>query len=175
MSEDPQERERRGYETMLGRLRERLEEAEHGFGPRVREALEHAREQAVELGELTREEADRIASWLRRDLEEAADFTARTDRDLNSWLHMDVQLIENWILDRFTSVADRQRLEWLEFEQFLERASEYHTGEIAGPGRLRCRNCGETLTFTRPGHIPPCPKCHGTVYSRAPAEGSPSG
>ncbi|MCS4505000.1 hypothetical protein KBTX_01547 [wastewater metagenome] len=170
MSDDKHERELRGYERMLERLRDRLDTAEKELGPHVREALEHARDRAVELGELTREEADRVAEWLRRDLEEAADYTARNNRDLSAWLHMDVQLIENWLLDRFTSVADRTRLEWLEFQQFLERASEYHTGEIAGPGRLRCQACGEHLTFTRPGHIPPCPKCRGTVFVRASAD-----
>ncbi|WP_435104787.1 zinc ribbon-containing protein [Arhodomonas sp. AD133] len=168
MSKEQRDREIQGYERMLERLRDRLESAEREFTPRVREALEHARDRAVELGELTREEADRVATSLRRDLEDAADYTARHDTDLNAWLRMDVQLVENWLWDQFSSVADRTRLEWLQFQQWLERAAEYHTGEIAGPGALHCTDCGETLTFTKAGHIPPCPKCRGTVYRRTP-------
>ncbi len=156
----------RGYERMLDRLRAFMEQAGEQGRTRLRDALEAARDKTVELGELTREEADRIAGYLQRDVEEAAQYSATTDDDLSGWLQMDLQLVENWVWDRFASVADRTRLEWIELQHQLQRAAEYHTGEIAGPGALVCDGCGETLQYSKPGRIPPCPRCHGTVYRR---------
>jgi len=163
-------REVRGYERMLDQVRHAFSEFGDDVRPRLRYAVERARERMVELGELSREEADRIAGWLRRDIEEAADYSAKTDEDLNAWLHMDIQLVENWIWDRFSSVADQTRLDWIRFQEGLQRASEYRTGEVAGPGTLACQSCGETMHFTRAGHIPPCPKCNGTVFVRPSAQ-----
>jgi Zn finger protein HypA/HybF involved in hydrogenase expression len=83
---------------------------------------------------------------------------------------MDLQLVENWIWDRFASVADQTRLEWVELQHTLAERERYHTGEIAAPGALTCDNCGAELHFEKPGHIPPCPKCSGTLYRRPSPE-----
>lgn len=165
--QDNKHREISGYERMLDHLRHTLADWRDESGPRVRQALASARERVVELGELTGEEADRIAEWLQRDLEEAADYTARTERDLSDWLRMDLTLIESWLWDRFSAVADRTRLEWLELDEALSSPNSYHTGEIAGPGSLTCSACGETLQFRHAGHIPPCPSCRGSEFTRA--------
>lgn len=163
MSDKQENRRIKAYERML----ERLDEATSGPGAlRLREALERVKQRSVELGELTREEADRIGEYLRRDIEDAANYAAASDEDLGTWLYMDMQLIENWIWDRFSSVADRTRLELLQFQQLSERPEEYHTGEVAGPGTLTCVNCGKKLQFEKPGRIPPCPNCHGSTYVR---------
>jgi hypothetical protein len=167
--EEQHEQQVKAYERMLDRLREMYDQADSQVRPHLRDAIVAVRDRAVELGELSREESDRVAAWLQRDIEEAAQFTASTDEDLNTWLRMDIQLVENWIWDRFSSVADRTRLEWLELQRNLQEWSEYHTGEVAGPGALACKNCGETLTFKKPGHIPPCPKCRGSVFERVSA------
>ncbi len=164
---DQREHEVHGYERMLERLRERLEETgeavEHGVG----EALDAVRERSVALGELTREEADRVAAWLQRDLEDAAEYVEKARGTYSDWLHMDLQLVENWLWDRFSSVADQTRLQWQALNRELQAAARYHTGEITGPGTLVCRDCGEVLHFKRAGHIPPCPKCHGSRFERA--------
>jgi hypothetical protein len=168
MAKQQDDREVHAYGKMLDRLRHALDDLENDVRPRLRLALEQARERTVELGELTREEANRIAEYLRRDIEQAADYTTRNDQDLRGWLRMDIQLIEDWIWDRFSSVADQTRLDWMRFEQSLEEASTYHTGEVTGPGTLTCQNCEEQMQFHRPGRIPPCPHCHSTRFDREP-------
>ncbi len=159
-------REVHAYERMLKRLRERMEHTgeavEHGF----HEALDTVRERSVELGELTRDEAERVAAWLRRDLQDAAEYVEKARGTYADWLHMDLQLVENWVWDQFSSVADQTRLQWQAFNEELQAAARYHTGEITGPGSLVCQNCGEVLHFKRVGHIPPCPRCHGSEFER---------
>ncbi len=161
MTERNRDHHAHAYERMLDRLRHAMEHA------KLHEALETVKERAVELGELTREEAERIGSFLRRDVEDAARYSAATDEDLKNWLRMDLQLVENWIWDRFSSVADKTRLEWMALQRELQQQSAtYHAGEIAGPGALSCNQCGEVIRFTQAEPIPPCPKCQGLVYRR---------
>lgn len=172
MGEDKDRRQREGYEKMLERVTELLEEAGDQARPRLREALERARKRAVELGELTGDEAQKIGEYIRRDVEDAARYLAREDTgdDLRGWFRMDLQLLESWLLDRFTSVADRTRLEWQALQETLARAGNWHTGEVTGPGELRCENCGKVMQFRQAGHIPPCPACSHTEFARVTAE-----
>lgn len=166
------DRQLHGYERMLERITELLEEANDKARPRLHDALERARKRAIELGELSQEEAARVADYIRRDVEDAARYLARpdTDDDLRGWFRMDIALLENWLLDRFTSVADKTRLEWMALQDSLRQAETWRTGEITGPGQLRCENCGKVLQFRATGHIPPCGACKGTIFRRVARE-----
>jgi len=146
------------YETML----ERVSKA----GPILNKALDNARETAVELGELSREEADKIATYIERDMKDAAEFLVETRQDFKDWFKFDVELIETRLFDMFASVADQTSLELRELAEKARRVSRFKTGEITGPGTLECVGCGEQLHFEKAGHIPPCPKCRGTEYKR---------
>lgn len=163
---DPLERLVAAYETMLERVDDLMERAEERAMPTLKSALEQAREKAVELNELTREEAQRVADYVERDLKDAADFVAEHGEGFKQWMRFDLQLIEERLLELFIGVADKTRLELERLAERARRATFYHTGEITGPGTLVCATCGKALHFHKAGHIPPCPKCHGTDYKR---------
>jgi polyhydroxyalkanoate synthesis regulator phasin len=137
--------------------------------PRMRELVEKARDHMVELGELTREEATKVADYLERDIKDAATYIAETGEDLREWWRFDLKLMEERLLDIFTSVADQTSIQLRDWAEQARQAPAYRTGEITGPGTLVCEACGEGLTFVKAGRIPPCPKCGGTGFSRAPA------
>ena len=151
------------YETML----ERISKFTGKAGPALGNAIDQARETAVELGELTREEAEKISTYIERDMKDAAEFMVETRQDFQDWFKFDVQLIEARLFDMFASVADQTSIELQQLAERARRASHFTTGEITGPGTLKCTACGELLHFEKAGHIPPCPKCHGTDYQRA--------
>jgi predicted Zn-ribbon and HTH transcriptional regulator len=159
------------YERMLHRVRNWLERAKgQPLKDHFKHALEAAREKALELNELTKEEVDRVVSYVARDIHDAAEYLEKNKEELGSWLRFDMELVENRLLDAFAKAADPTTLDHVKLFQELERLAEYHTGEIVGLGTLRCRDCGKLLHFKRPGHIPPCPKCHATVFERAHGE-----
>ncbi|MGD2119882.1 MAG: zinc ribbon-containing protein [Chromatiales bacterium] len=160
---DPVERLVAAYETMLERVNKVTDRAR----PVLTDAIEHARETAVELGELTREEADKIATYVERDMKDAADFIVETGQDFRDWFKFDVQLIEDRLYEMFASVADQTSLELRNLAERAKRASRLHTGEVTGPGTLVCTACGGELHFKQAGHIPPCPKCQATEFKRA--------
>jgi hypothetical protein len=153
------------YEKMLERVHETVDRAENRV-PSLKQNLEQAREKAVELGELTREEAERVASYIERDMHDAASFISETGRQLREWWSFDLKQIEQRMLDMFAAVADQTSVQLREMSETLRRAELYHTGEVAGPGVLACAGCGKQMHFHKPGRIPPCPKCHATEFRR---------
>jgi hypothetical protein len=157
-------------ERMKNRLEE-LEQAEKAAFPQLNASIEHAAEKAVEVGELTREEAQLIGSYLKRDLEDAGQYLATTGSDLRAWLRFDLELLEDRLLDFFQRGVDQSRLDLLEFEAPPVREEErYHSGEITGPGTLQCEQCGECVAFYAPAAIGPCLACGGTHFFRVTDE-----
>jgi hypothetical protein len=154
------------YRTMLDRINHAIDDAEKEVVPTLEQNLETAREKATELGELSREEADKISEYLKRDLQEAAGFLEETGQDFRDWFKFDLGLVEDRFLEAFTNMADKTRLELAKLQQQANLMGEWHTGEVTGIGTLRCTGCGEELHFHKPGHIPPCPACRGTVFKR---------
>ena len=153
----------RAYRHMLDRARELLEQQHR---PSLQNAIDSAHKTAVELGELTRDEADQVSRYVRRDLHDAGEYLSRTGRELRTWAQIDLDMVEQSLLDLFMRAADRTSLEFREFNRELKAGPPYRSGEMTGPGTLRCANCGQLMRFHAPGHIPPCPKCHGTEFHR---------
>lgn len=165
---DPADRLVDAYDAMLERVHLAAETAEKRTIPWLRDALEDAREKAVELNELTREEADKVSQYIERDLHEAADFVAETGQELKDWLRYDMALIQDQMLNMFSNMVDHTSEALKNFADQAHQASIYRTGEVASPGVLKCSECGEELHFKKTGRIPPCPKCHATQFQRIP-------
>ena len=165
--EDRKERLARAYDHMLEGVRDWIQELEDATVPAIEKALDNAREKTMELNELTREEADKVGEYLRRDLLHLGEhLDEKKDDDLRSWFRMDLELIETKLADLFSSVADRTTVELERLREIASLSEFWSTGEITGPGILECTACGEQLHFSKTGHIPPCPKCHATSFKR---------
>ena len=140
------------YEEMLKRTREGIQEAQEST-PKLQHMLESVRDNMVELGELTRAEAQKISAYIARDIE----------------------LIEQRMLDAFTSVADLTSLELGQWAERARRATLYQAGQITGPGTLVCDQCGAEIHFTRTGRIPACADCGGLAFRRPTSGGGNGG
>ncbi len=154
------------YEAMLKRVHEAAETAEEKTVPWLRETLQDARERTVELGELTREEADKVSRYIERDLEDAAGFIAETGQEFRDWLSTDWQLMQDRMLEMFAGMADQTSQALKEFAEQARTAGRYQTGEITVPGTLGCLACGAELRIKKTGPVPPCPKCLATSFER---------
>ncbi len=159
------------YQRMMERAKsylEELEQAEKAAFPRLSASIEHAAEKAVELGELTREEAQLIGGYLQRDWEDAGRYLTVTGRDLRAWLRFDLTLLEERLLEFFQRGVDQSRLDLLAFETPPDWLGEerYQCGEITGPGSLQCEDCGAQVAFLAPAAIGPCLNCGGAQFLR---------
>lgn len=155
------------YNHMLDTLHDWIDKAEEKAGPLVENGLEKAREAASEIGELSREDIDKVSGWLKRDVDAAGNWLGENTDEFKDTLNFDLKLAESRLLKMFSAVADRTTMELKELEYRANLVGEWHTGEITGIGTLTCSSCGEELHFHSTGHIPPCPKCHGTVFKKS--------
>jgi hypothetical protein len=148
------------------RVKTAIEEAEESTLPVLQRFIHNARDTAVELEELTREESEKIAYYLQRDLQDAGKHLAETGHELGDWLRFDIHQIEERLLSVLLKVADHTRLELLQFEHDIKEGPAWNSGEITGPGTLVCAACHDIMRFHATGHIPECPNCGHTVFHR---------
>ena len=161
------------YERMLKRTHDTIEQAEKETAPAFRELLHRTRDNMVELGELTREEAHKVADYVERDVKDAASYIAETGESIKSWWRFDLDLMEERMLDVFSRVADQTSVQLHHWAEQARQAGLYHTGEVTGPGTLVCDSCGAQIQMHKTGRIPPCPKCHATGFKRATGPAGP--
>lgn len=154
------------YDTMIKRLHDTVESAEKLAIPSLDENVQQAKEKAIELGELSSEEATKVAKYLKRDLDDVSVYLQETQEEFSQWLSFESYLIDGKIGEWINSVADKTKLQWDKLSIEAIKAQLYHSGEVTGPGTLECIACEQTLNFKKTGHIPPCPKCHKTEFKR---------
>jgi hypothetical protein len=152
------------YQNMMTRIKTALSRTREETLPNLQQQIDAAVDKAIELEELTDEEARRMGDYLRRDVQDAAEFLVNTRQELGDWLGFDVALVEDKLLDMFSHMVDHTREELDKLAQQARAASEWHTGEVTGPGTLRCEGCGKEISFHKPSRIPPCPHCHQTLF-----------
>ncbi len=152
------------YNKMITHVHEDLGDASKTLA----RALDAAKETASEIGGLTQEEINKVADFVKRDIEEVAHSLTESDGEsLTEWLAFDIELIENFALDAFMNVADKTRLELAKLEQLARINNTYQTGEITAPGTLVCEQCSEAINITSTSEIPKCPKCGGLTFQRS--------
>ncbi|PPD49223.1 MAG: hypothetical protein CTY16_04570 [Methylobacter sp.] len=151
------------YLELMNHLYEAMDDTLHSFA----DSLEIAKEKISKVSNLTSEELDKVAGFVKRDVEHAAQgLSGSTDNDsLSEWFKFDVQLIENFALDAFLSLADKTRIELAKLEQ-LATKHVYHSGDITSPGTFICDACGKEIAFKAASEIPECPSCHGNTFVR---------
>jgi predicted RNA-binding Zn-ribbon protein involved in translation (DUF1610 family) len=154
------------YDDMMMRVKTAIEETEESTLPALQRFIHNARDTAVELEELTKEESEKIAYYLQRDLQDAGKHLAETGHELSDWLRFDIHQVEERLLSVLSRVADHTRLEILQFEHDIEEGPAWNAGEVTGPGTLVCASCGAIMRFHSTGHIPECPNCGHTVFHR---------
>ena len=154
------------YNQRMAAIREAFENTDTS-DITLQKALNEAKDKAIHLGEVTMDEAHEISEYIKRDINDAAEYMAETGAEFSDWLMLDIEIIERNVIDLFLSVADRTRIELEQFQNPPHGPNEYHSGEITGPGTLVCTQCGHNVSFVTTGEIEDCPECKNTSFQRA--------
>jgi hypothetical protein len=165
MVEERDKKQVQAYRRMLQRVQEAFR-PEHGA---LASALDAAQQKAVELGELTREEADRVAGYLHRDLVEAADYLASTGEELSRWLAFDLELLGERLGEYLQPLVDQTRVELGRLAEQAQVVGKWHRGEITVGGTFICSKCSHAIQVRGPAPLPACPVCGGTLFQRVAA------
>ena len=154
------------YNQMMTSIRQAFDETDTS-DTSLQHALNAAKKQAVRLGEVTADEAHEISEYIKRDINDAAEYMMDSSAEFSDWLMLDIEVIERKVVDMFLSVADRTRVELDELKHNSEELSLYYSGEITGPGTLVCTECGHKMPFVTTATIEPCKKCGHNTFKRA--------
>jgi len=151
------------YTDLMGHLYEVMDDTLHS----LTDALTVAKKRIDTATDLTAEELDKVADFVKRDIEHAAhSLSAESDKDsLSEWFKFDIELLENFALDSFLGLADKTRVQLAKLQQ-LATKHIYHSGDITSPGSFICDSCGKEIAFKTPSEIPECPACHAKTFVR---------
>ena len=151
------------YNNLIEYLYEAMDDTLHSTA----EAIEIAKKKVHELGGLTQEEISHIGTSVSRDLDHAALNAEAKEEDLSAWLKFDIDLIENFALNSFKSLADKTRLELTKIQQQAEKYHPYETDDIVSPGTFICEKCSKEIAFKSPSKLPTCPRCAAKKFIRS--------
>lgn len=162
------------YNQMMQEMRDAFEQEEPS-DMSLQKALELAKHQAVHIGKVTTEEAHEIGEYIKRDINDAAEYMMDASAEFYDWLMLDIEIIERKVMDLFLSVADHTRIELEQFKLVEKTAAErpvYKSGEITGPGTLLCANCDKAKPFLSSDEITNCSRCGHNRFIRRQHSGS---
>lgn len=127
-------------------------------------ALAKSQEQLTALGEFTEEHGEELKQYLSRDL----------DQVISHAQHLGEEAKDRFNPSRLGAGALSSIATVLEFtgnalRSLSDKTKEsltYKTGEMTSAGTLTCQECGQEVHLKQTGHVPPCPKCKGTLYHK---------
>lgn len=146
------------YEKLASRTADLLEEGRKTFD----EALKKAKDELSSAGEFSREQADKLGEYVRRDLKENADKAKEAVIKA-----VEPQRVAAGVQSAFTRILTTAAETLTELAERSEKSLEFKTGEITSPGTLTCKECDAEMHMKKTTRIPPCPKCHKTIFRKS--------
>ncbi|MCK4536497.1 MAG: hypothetical protein KAT93_05760 [Desulfuromonadales bacterium] len=146
------------YEKLANRTAELLEEGKKTLD----EALKKAKEELSKAGNFSGEQMDKVASYVRRDLVENAGKASEAVRQ-----SVDPHRVAAGVQSVFSRILTSTADALSDLAQKTEKTLEFKTGEITSPGTLTCKDCGAEMHMKSTVRIPPCPKCHKTLFRKS--------
>ena len=157
------------YNQMMQVMRDAFEKSEPQ-DMSLQKALDLAKYQAVHIGRITSEEAYEIGEYIKRDINDAAEYMMDSSAEFYDWLMLDIEVVEHKVMELFLSVADHTRIELEQFQLpegiLPQTAPVYKSGEITGPGTLVCESCGKAKPFLSSDEITGCAQCGHDRFMR---------
>lgn len=153
------------YDRFAEKSRE-LFEASHEKGREALDkAMDLAREQLAAAGEFSTEQGEQFKSYLRRDLEQTADDMRRLGQEAQERLHP--SRVGAGALSSLAKLMHATGDAMNSLSRKAEETLTYNTGELTTAGTLTCSACDQKVQLKDTGHVPPCPRCHGTRFRKS--------
>lgn len=148
------------------RLIERVTGTKSQSSETLVQALESAKEKAVHLGEVTRDEAQQVHEFVHRDLYSLGHYLATSGHEVADWLRLETLIHEKEALSRLSMLSEQLKVEYKHLKKVALKLDEWQTGETTGIGTLQCNQCDQLIHFQKTGRVPPCPRCKNNTFKR---------
>lgn len=162
------EQERSKMESQYDKLASKFNELYVAGRERGREAMvvamDKAHEQMLALGEFSAEQGQELKQYLSRDLDQTMVDAQKLGEEAKERLNP-----ARLGAGALASMAAAMEATSHALQALSDKAREsltYKTGEMTSAGTLTCMACGAKVHLKATGHVPPCPKCSGTTFSK---------
>ncbi len=163
-----QGRLREAYNAMSERVVD-LMQGERGVRQSLDNALMKAREWVMAARELTHEEADDLATTLRREVDELSQTLVAAEEEFEDWVETDLLFAEHRAVECMLLAADPTTRDLMRLKEMWaeQMAQLLHAGDVVDAGAYECVGCGELQHFEGGENaLLACPICKGEVYRR---------
>jgi isocitrate dehydrogenase len=127
-------------------------------------ALDKAHEQLASLGEFSAERGEELKKYLARDLEQTISYAQHFGEEAKERLHP--SRLSAGALSSLATVLDLTSDALHSLSDKTKKTLTYKTGEMTTAGTLTCQACEQKVHLKETGHVPPCPKCKGTLFNK---------
>ena len=146
------------YEKLAVRTAELLEEGKKTLD----EALKKAKEELSKAGDLSGEQLDKVAAYVKRDVAENAGKATEAVKKA-----VDPQRVAAGAQSIFARILNSAADALSDLAEKAEKQVGFKTGEVTSAGTLTCKECEAEMHMKTTGRIPPCPKCHKTTFRKS--------
>ncbi|WP_321371154.1 hypothetical protein [uncultured Desulfuromusa sp.] len=165
MTENNRSKQEQEDVTIYKRIVSRTEELLENGRKNLDDALKKAGDELSSAGTFTRDQAEKISAYVKRDLQHAFESAGKGKDNIKE--AVDPKRIAVGAQSFFSKILLNTAETLNEWAKKSEQNLEYKTGEVTSPGALTCKACGEEIHMKKTGRIPPCPKCHSTLYRKS--------
>lgn len=178
------------YEKLITGVRANLDKLGSSVDPQVLTgAIEKAANEMKAVGEHSRETISHVSEALKKDLATSAGAVKHLVDTLGDGAEHAVDKVQDAggaVWDRLATGTGGTVVTWRDkgggalaallgdvsgwsgkLGLQLKQALTYRTGEMTYGGGFRCASCDTRMKLKKPGHLPPCPKCHKTAFLRS--------
>jgi DNA-directed RNA polymerase subunit RPC12/RpoP len=127
-------------------------------------ALDKAHEQLTALGEFSAERGQELKQYLARDLDQTISDAQHLGEEAKDRLNP--ARLGAGALSSLATALDLASNALHSLSDKTKKTLVYKTGEITSAGTLTCQACGQKVHLKETGHVPPCPKCSGTLFNK---------
>ncbi|MFO7983588.1 MAG: hypothetical protein R6V08_09075 [Desulfuromonadales bacterium] len=149
------------YERLASRTAELVENGKQTMD----EALKKSRDELTAAGDYSREKIEKIGGFVRRDIASMGQNAGKTTDSFRK--AVDPKRVAYGAQSAFSRILGSASGFLGEWAEKTEKNLELKTGEVTSFGTLTCKSCSAEIRIKTTGRIPPCPKCHKTVFRRS--------
>ena len=128
-------------------------------------ALEKANEQLIELGEFGTEQGEKLKQYLARDLDQTISDAQQLGEEAKERFHP--TRLGAGALSSLATVLELTSNALHSLSVKTKETLTYRAGEMTSAGTFTCQACGQEVHLKKTGHVPPCPKCDGTLFNKS--------
>jgi phage-related tail protein len=127
-------------------------------------AMDKAHDQLTALGEFSAAQGEEFKKYLARDLDQTISDAQKLGDEAKE--RFDPSRLGAGALSSLSAVLESTSNALRSLSEKTKESITYNTGEMTSAGTLTCQACGQHVQLKSSGHVPPCPKCHGSVFRK---------